>query len=127
MTKAIKAYQLPKSAHDMARKIYADIMAVSQERAIIVAEYVKAAAELEERFAAPAASIAARLSEIKLKGSEALCEAVGIQYRADCGYAIDTSYLEDLDVAFIQEVERDNGKRFDGMAEDMPPAGTKLN
>ena len=127
MTKTVKCYKLPASANALAKKVYDDMAALMTERVALINEYKRELLAVEEKFNAPALALAMRINEIKLKGSEDLCRAAGVTYDSTCGYAIDTSYIEDCGMAFIQEVPRTDGLRFDDMMEDVRPAGTRLN
>lgn len=123
----IKTIKLPESAHAIARKLYDDILALATERGVLMTDYMQARMSLEAKFQPQSEELIARINAVKLKGSEDICKAVGEVYDPSCGYSIDTSYLKDHGVAFMIVMPRVDGQRFDGLSEDMPAPGTKLN
>lgn len=121
-----KIIEVPKEAHALVQQLYKDILSYCQERGALIESYARERHALDEKYAPLTAELLGRINETKLKASAMLCEACGIPYDPECGYSVDAQYLE-FGVAFVVVMPRENGARFDGLPNDMPPAGTRLN
>lgn len=127
MTNGRSVHKIPEAAHGLARKMYDRIRALCDERSKLIDQYNVERLALEAKYVDLCQPVLEQINATKISVSKEICEACGVPFDPQAGYAVDVSYLPDFNVAFLQVQARVDGERFDGQEGDTPANGALLN